>query len=321
MGARAAIWIFVLLMLGASWAAACVLFRAAGMTDRVAPLAERDFSELTLVAVGTGGAYENPARGGPATAVALGSRVVLVDAGRGVAEGLRRAKIPVQQPEAVFLTNLLPENTLGLDDLLLTGWLAPREQPLRLIGPPGTKELAAGLERAHAAGVDADEAALGLPAGGAAFEVLEVGDGWSEERDGLRISAGALPGGPTPALAWRFQAGDQSAVISGTGWAPDALVDFAAGANVLVHEAVFVPTPEDAEAAGVQEDPERLRREAALHTSILDVGSLARRAGVGTLVLVRMRPPPLFDLQVSGLVGQTFDGRIVVPEDGDEITP
>ena len=78
---------------------------------------------------------------------------------------------------------------------------------------------------------------------------------------------------------------------------------------------------EDVEDAGVLADPERLRREATLHTSILEVGALAARAKVATLVLVRMRPPPFFPLQVTSLVGQDFDGEIAVPDDGAEFTP
>ena len=48
---------------------------------------------------------------------------------------------------------------------------------------------------------------------------------------------------------------------------------------------------------------------------------VAQRAGVRTLVLVRLRPPPVYDLQVTSVVGRRFDGRIVLPEDGDEIRP
>jgi len=125
------------------------------VAEGVVPIETRRFERPTLIAVGTGGAYENPARGGPATAVAQGERIVLVDAGRRVAEGLRHATISVAQPTAVYLTNLLPENVEGLDDLLLTGWLEGRTEPLRLLGPPGTAALAAGLLAAHAQGIAA----------------------------------------------------------------------------------------------------------------------------------------------------------------------
>ena len=58
-----------------------------------------------------------------------------------------------------------------------------------------------------------------------------------------------------------------------------------------------------------------------MHTSFTQVGGIARRAGVETLVLVRLRPPPVFDLQVSMLVDDQFDGRIHVADDGDEWQP
>jgi len=287
----------------------------------VLPLEPRDFPRMTLLALGTGGAYENPARRGPATAVALGRRVVLVDAGRGLAESLRAAKLPVAQPDTLLLTHLLPENTVGLDDLLLTGWLEGRTTPLRVIGPPGTRQLVEGLAAAHAGAIAALGSALALPPAGASASALEIEDGWGETDGALSVRAAALPGGPLAARAYRFEASGRSIVVSGTGWAPEALAGFARGASVLVHEAAFVPGPEMAHQLGIDAESERLRREGALHTGLADVGALAARAGVGTLVLVRLRPPPVYDLQITSLVGNSFEGRVVIPDDADEITP
>jgi ribonuclease BN (tRNA processing enzyme) len=90
---------------------------------------------------------------------------------------------------------------------------------------------------------------------------------------------------------------------------------------VLVHEAAFVPTPEQAGELGIEAEAGRLEREARLHTALRDVGALAARAGVGSLVLVRLRPPPVYDLQITTLVDDTYSGRIVIPDDGEEITP
>ncbi len=305
----------------ASWMATCAAWRAERVMAGVAPLEAREFPSLTVVTVGTGGAYENPDRLGPAIALALGSEIALVDAGRGVAEALRAARIPIEQPATVYLTSLLPENTVGLDDLLLTGWLEGREEPLRLVGPPGTTALADRLAAAHEAGIRGRSAGLGLPEGGSRIEAVEAGAGWSETRSGLSIEAGALTGGPLPALAWRAEAGGRAVVVAPTGWAPDALVEFTRGANTLVHEAAFVPDAELAAEIGIDMDPERLDREARLHTSIDAVGGIAARAGVETLVLVRLRPPPVYDVQIAGPVGETFAGRIVIPDDGDEIAP
>jgi ribonuclease BN (tRNA processing enzyme) len=305
-----------------AWLGAGVLWRAAEMAEIVAPLDPYEFEDLSVVTLGTGNEYENPERHGPSTAIGLGRTVVLVDAGRGIAEALRSAKIPLNQPSLVVLTNLLPLNTLGLDDLLLTGWLVPREEPLRILGPPGTRMLVESLERAHAAGRDALGTAISLPAQGGRFEVSEVTDGYTEEIGGFRIEARSLPGGPLPTLAWRFSDGAQRIVVSGSGWGHDVLASFAGGADVLVHEAAYLPTVEELEGTGAEVPfPERLELEAALHTSILEVGDIATEAQVDRLVLVRLRPPPFFDLQVRSLVANDYKGEIIVPKDGDFVFP
>ena len=308
-------------VIGVGWVATCVVWRAAEIGELVAPLENRSFPRLTLVAVGTGGAYENPERLGPSIGIGWQDSIVLVDVGRAVAEALRLAKIPLHQPARIFLTSLMPENTLGLDDLIFTGWRVSRKASLQVIGPVGTRDFVEDLLSAYESGGDALGTSLGLPAAGREVEVEEAEDGWSGEWNGLVATARSLPGGPTAALAWRFEAAGKSIVVGGTGWGTPELVEFAHASDLLVHEAVYVPPPEDIEKAGVIADPERLRREAALHTSILEVGNLAQQAGVGTLVLTRMRPPPFYDIQVTGFVREDFGGTIVIPEDGDEILP
>lgn len=304
----------------ASWFVTCAAWQFDEVAAGVLPLEPRSFAGFTVVTVGTGGAFENQHRRGPAAAVGLGESVLLVDAGRSVAEGLRQAEIPVSQPDTVLLTNLLPENTLGLDDLLVTGFIDGRREPVRLLGPEGTVELARAVEASARRGIAAWSEALGLE-GAPRYEAAEIDDGWSETRGGMTVSAGALPGGPTAALAYRFEAGGRSAVLSGTGWGGEALTGFARGAGLLLHQAVMVPTPEEATELGIDEDPEKLRREAAIHTSFEEAGDIARRAGVDTLVLVRLRPPPVYDLQLTMIIDDHFDGRIDVADDGDEFTP
>ena len=312
----------VLGILVLAWVGAAVLWRAAEMSEIVAPIDPQAYQELSVITVGTGNEYENPERHGPSTAIGLGHTIVLVDAGRGIAEGLRSAKIPLDQPSAVYLTNLLPLNTMGLDDLLFTGWLTPREKSLRVIGPVGTRVLVESLERAHAAGRDALGPALDLPTEGGRILVTEVSDGYSEEIDGLRIEARALPGGPLPTLAWRFSDGSLRVVVSGSGWGSDVLASFAGGADVLIHEAAYLPTVAELEGTGAEvPNPERLELEAQLHTSIEDVGDIATEAQVERLVLVRLRPPPFFNLQVERIVATDFSGHIVVPDDGDLVFP
>jgi ribonuclease BN (tRNA processing enzyme) len=318
-GIRVALFLFLILFGIVSWSATCAAWRFDEVAAGVRPLVPREFRVLTAINVGTGGAYENPARLGPSTAIAKGRDVILVDAGRAVADALRGAQLPVYQPDLILLTSLLPENTVGLDDLLFTSWLSDRKTPLRLVGPPGTAVLANHLLLAHRAGLESMAEGLGIPAA-PAFEVEEIGEGWTGTQGEISIRAGAMPGGPTPGFGYRFEAGGRSVVVGGPGWAPDALVELARDVDLLIAEAVSVPSVEVATELGI-EDTRRLEHEAKLHTPLERIGKVARRANAKSLALVRLRPPPVFDLQVTSIVANDYDGTVIVAKDGDEIEP
>ncbi|MDJ0785779.1 MAG: hypothetical protein QNK05_03160 [Myxococcota bacterium] len=283
----------------------------------IAALPEASFELPTLVTLGTGGTFENPWRLGPAVAVASGSELLLFDAGRGVAEALRRAEIPAWQPTHVFLTSLLPENTVGLDDLLTTGWHGPREAPLVVHGPKGTRELVERLASAHAEGLAALAADWELPEAGGRIEAVELGTGQRIQHGAFEIEATLLEGNALPSLAYRVEAGDRSVVISGAGAAPglEALVALATGADALVSQAVYGASLEAAAEAGV-DGLEVIQREAAQHLRLEDIGDLGTRTGVKLLVLTRMRPPPVFEFQYRRLVNETFRGRVEIAPDG-----
>ena len=304
-----------------SWIATCAAWQFDEVAAGFLPLPTRTFERFTVITLGTGGAHENPNRRGPATAIGVAETIWLVDAGRGVADGLRAAGVPVSQPEAVLLTSLLPENLVGLDDLLSTSWLEGRRERLRLLGPPGTRRLARAVEETVIPGLRARADALEIPLGSPGFEVQEIDESWQESVETLRVGAGELPGGPIPALAYRAEWRGRAVVISGTGWAQEALVEYAQGAQTLIHEATFVPSPQQAKEAGIDANPDHLRREAAFHTTLEAVGGLASRAGVAQLVLVRLHPPPVYDLQITQIVDNDYEGSILIPEDGEEITP
>ncbi len=310
--------VVIAVVLFGGWMAAFVMWRAAEIGEIVGLVEPRDFERLTVVSVGTGGKYENPERLGPSTAIGLGESIWLVDAGRGLAPALRKSRIPVDQPRTIVLTTLMPDNLLGIGDLIYTGLLVGRDGPIRVYGPPGTQAAIEALTASLAPGMGALGDALGLPAEGARVEAIEVGDGFELNQNGVLLTAVALPGGPIPALAWRFEASGRTVVVSGTGWGADTLIDFARGADLLVHDGAYIPPTEDLEPAGVVADAERLEREAAVSTPLLEVGQYATKAGVPRLMLIRLRPPPFFDLQVRSIVANEYDGEIIVPEDGEE---
>lgn len=315
----------LILLLGVASLAASLFFTCQGfryreLAEGIAWLPDRSFGQPVVIAAGTGATHENPNRLGPVTAVGVGPRVVLVDAGRGIAEALRRCSIPVAQPDTVLLTSLHPENTIGLDDLLFTGWNAPRTKPLRVLGPPGTRALAEAIAASHAATIAALAAARGVDAAGARLETVEIGDGFRETHDGLQIGAAAMGTAPLASFAYRFETADRSWVVSGLNPDPEKLVALGTGATLLVGAGFYAQSVEMGIEAGA-ENAEQLRREAALLLPLQRLAGAAARAGVGTLLVTRLQPPPLFDEQYRTAVREQFAGNAVIAHECDEVAP
>jgi ribonuclease BN (tRNA processing enzyme) len=290
--------------------------RAAGA---VAPNDEIAPEVLSIVVVGSGGTFENPDRRGPALLAGRGKDLALFDAGRGVAEGLRRAVVPVRQPRAVFLSSLMPENVAGLDELWLQGWLDGAIAPLVVYGPEGTRELVAALTAAHARGARAQAASFALAPGSGGFEGRVLADGAEVALGALRVRVFALAGGPLPGFAYRLVDGARSLAFAGASWDESAVVRAADKAELLSIEGVYQGSLDMAARAGA--DVARLRAEAKQHVALESVGALATRAGVRGVLLSRLRPPPAFHYQYENLVEETFRGPVRVAEDGETITP
>lgn len=140
------------------------------------------------------------------------------------------------------------------------------------------------------------------------------------EDECVRVSAILVNHAPVfPAFAFRFDTADASIVFSGDTGPCDNLVKLARGADVLVHEVIdrqwvegVFPTPPS------EQDRALMNHLLAAHTAIEDVGPIAERAGVRTLVLNHLAPGnnPVErwrDAQTG------FSGRLVVGEDRMQI--
>jgi ribonuclease BN (tRNA processing enzyme) len=316
---RLGVLIGMLVLLAGIWAMAFLSKHFERVAGAVAPLEEIAPETFSILVIGSGGTFENPQRGGPALLAARGADLALFDAGAGVAAGLRRAAVPVRQPRAVFLSSLLPENTAGLDELFVQGWLDGADEPLTVYGPAGTSALVETLLRANAAGADAQAKSFALSPEGGRMQARELAGGEEIALGALRVRAFALAGGPLPAFAYRLSDGERAYAFAGASWDAEALARAAEGARLLATEAVYQGSLDQAAAAGA--DVARLREEAKLHVSLEAVGGIAQRAGVRGVLLSRLRPPPAFHYQYEDIVEQSFRGPVHIAEDGETITP
>jgi ribonuclease BN (tRNA processing enzyme) len=140
------------------------------------------------------------------------------------------------------------------------------------------------------------------------------------EDENVQVRAILVPHPPTfPAFAYRFDTDDGAIVFSGDTTVSPNLVKLARGADVLVHEVidpVWVESRYELPLDPMQQAG--INHLLSSHTSIEQVGEVAERAGVGTLVLNHFVPadnPHRRWLEARA----GFSGRLVVGEDLMEI--
>ena len=268
-----------------------------------------------VITLGTGTPFPDPDRSGPATAVVVGDRVFLFDAGAGVMRQMNAAGLPISGPEAAFITHLHSDHTLGYPDLILTSWIMRRTRRLPVYGPPGlaamTRHLMAAWEEDIRIRIDGLERELPDVYRAA---VTEIGPGLVYDSAGVRITAFPVDHGSWEhAYGFRIDAPDRSVGIAGDARPSPAVVEAARGADVLVHEAYPAGRVGPEDRPGGELWPAYME---AFHTSGRELGSLAREARPGLLVLTHV-------VWMGGTAGELlegiraggWDGPVVVAED------
>jgi ribonuclease BN (tRNA processing enzyme) len=271
----------------------------------------------TVILLGTGTPVPDPEAAGPATAVVVGARMFLFDAGSGVvrqmaAAGLRVRGGPVT---GLFLTHLHSAHTLGLPDLILTTWVLGRRDPLRIFGPPGTRAMAEHILAAWAEDIAVRTGGLeqGVP-NGHRVAVEEVEGGVVYDSAGVRITAIPVSHGSwATAFAYHIDAPGKRIVLSGDTRPSEALARAAQGVDILVHEVYPSSRLQPESRPGGESWPEYMR---AFHTSDVELGRLAAEAKPGLLVLTHIvRMGGSDEELLAGVRRGGFSGRTVVGRD------
>ncbi len=268
----------------ARWRPELLLRAGALLLYSAATLAAQD---TRLVVLGTGTPNADPERSGPALAVVRGARSYLVDAGPGIVRrasaAATRHDLAALQPKnlrVLFLTHLHSDHTVGLPDVILSGWTLERDVPLEVYGPPGTTAMVEHLLAAFSA--DIRNRIDGLePANetGWRVNVHEITPGMVFDDGNIRVRAFAVPHGDWEvAFGYRFESADRSIVISGDTRASDAVVEACNGCDILAHEVLSAERL-------VARPPEWQRYHKNAHTSTRELAVLATRARPGQLVL------------------------------------
>jgi len=193
---------------------------------------------LKVTLLGTGNPRPLLDRFGPSILIEADEEVLLFDVGRGATQRLFQHGVALAGTREVFLTHLHSDHVVGLPDLWLTGWIFQRTQPLRVRGPPGTRDLVEHLTRAFAFDVhvrrDLDER---LPPMGAEMVGEDIAPGIVHQGPAARVTAFEVDHGPVkPAYGYRIDSGGRSVVLSGDTRPSENLIRHSVGADLLIHE-------------------------------------------------------------------------------------
>jgi ribonuclease BN (tRNA processing enzyme) len=277
-------------------------------------LASAAAQDTRVVLLGTGTPNPDPERSGPAVAVVSGTNVYIVDAGPGVVRRAAQAGIRMEQLTRVFLTHLHSDHTVGLPDLIFTPAVTGRNAPFEIYGPPGTQAMVRDILRAWRE--DMEIRLHGLePSVKTAYVVHphDVKPGEVYRDAAVRVTAIAVAHGAWKhAYGYRFDAADQSIVISGDTTFSEALAKAAKGCDILVHEFYSQKGWEG-------RTPDWQRYHAAFHTSAVDLGKLAAQVGPKKLVLYHGLPMGQPADEVIREIRENFKGEVIYAKDLDVV--
>lgn len=278
----------------------------------------RDSGEnLRVTILGSGNPIPAIDRFGPSTLIEAGNQKVIVDVGRGATQRLWQLGIPIGKINAVFLTHLHSDHTVGLPDIMLTGWLPPifgqRKTPLELYGPERTGELARGIEMAWARDIEIRAADENLDASAASFHVTEFKEGVVYDKGGLRITSFPVDHGEliTPSFGFRIDYMGHTAVISGDTRLDKRVAQQALKADLLLHAVIGFKQ------ATIEKYPS-LKRIVDHMAGTRDVNTVIREANPELSVLTHITQlppdPPSLD-EMLAEIKQDYSGRVVMGTD------
>jgi ribonuclease BN (tRNA processing enzyme) len=277
-----------------------------------------------LLLLGTaGGPTPKPTRSAPAQAIIVGDACYVIDCGDGVARQLAIAGISFDTLRGVFITHHHSDHNADYGNLLLLGWAANLTQRVDTYGPPPLAQMTRQFLDLNAFDIATRVADEGRPPLDELIAPHEItGDGVVLRDQNVTVTAALVDHPPVaPAFAYRFDCPDRSIVISGDTRPSANLVRLARGADILVHEVMYLPALERLIAS--EPNAPRLREHLlASHTTTEQVGRIASEAGVGTLVLSHMVPggdTSLTDDIWREAVRPYFSGNIVVGSDSMEL--
>lgn len=251
-------------------------------------------------------------------------RIYVIDCGLGVTRGFVEAGFHLNRLATILITHHHSDHNLEFGNLIHTAWTAGLATPVNVWGPAGMKRMTAAFLDLNRFDIETRIADEGRPDLARLIETHDYTAGPVFDDGTVRVTALRNHHPPvTDSFALRIDftnaAGEAKAVVFGgdTTYLP-ALANFARGADVLLHEAMYGPGI-DALVARVKNGSRLKEHLIASHSMVEDAGRIATAAGVKRLVLNHLIPADDPDVRPEhwrAAIAATWSGPLDVGCDG-----